>query len=216
MSRPFYKMENSDTHIPWGKLAWWNVLFSSLYFFRSVSLDIWLASRKTDVDFGELKFGETNLKAVRQILKHIPMNSESTVYELGCGRGRAAFLFHFLTGAKVVAIDVVGPFIVTGRRLARWMGCDQHVLFCYENFLNSDIEKANVIYACALCLGQETREALSERIARCRSGTYLISVGWAPKHRWLKPLESFSCRFSWGTATIYLNVIDHQLAAEPE
>ena len=57
-----------DIQIPWGKLTWWNTLFTGLYFFRSVSLDIWLASRKAEVEFGELKFGETNLRTVRKIL----------------------------------------------------------------------------------------------------------------------------------------------------
>lgn len=194
--------------IPWGRLTWWNTLFGALYFFRSVSLDIWLASRKTEVEFGELKFGETNLKAVRRILTRIPMTSQSTVFELGCGRGRAAFLFHFLTGAKIVAIDLVGPFIVTGRRLARWMGCENHILFCYENFLNSDLSDADIIYACALCLGQQTRQSLAEKLSGCKPGTYLVTVGWNLKRDWLTPIDSFSCNFSWGKATIYIGQLN--------
>jgi SAM-dependent methyltransferase len=196
--------KDSEIEIPWAKLAWWNTLFGALYFFRSVSFDIWIASRKTDVAFGELKFGETNLKAVTEILKRVPMNSESTVYELGCGRGRAAFLFHFLTQAKVVAIDVVGPFIVTGRRLAKWMGCEQHVLFCYENFLTTDLGDADIVYACALCLSQETRDALAEKLYDLKEGAYLVTVGWNPEKDWLEPLDNFSARFSWGTAGLYI------------
>lgn len=204
-------MSDKELNIPWARLTTWNALFGALYFFRSVSLDIWRASKKTDVAFGELKFGETNLKAVKKILQRVPMTSESTVYELGCGRGRAAFLFHFLTGAKVIALDVVGPFIVTGRRLARWMKCEQHVLFCYENFLNTDLREADILYACALCLSQETRESLAERIRACRQDTYLISVGWNPKRPWLRALDQFESHFSWGTATLYISQVDHEL-----
>lgn len=193
-----------ELRIPWARLTWWNILFNSLYLLRSVSLDIWLASRKTDVEFGELKFGETNLKAVREILKRVPMTSSSTVFELGCGRGRAAFLFHFLTGAKIVALDVVGPFIVTGRRLARWMGCEQNVLFCYENFLNTDLSEADIVYACALCLGEQTRGMLLERLILLAEGTHLVTVGWNPKSDFLEPIDQFDCGFSWGSATIYI------------
>lgn len=193
-----------DIEIPWARITWWNILFNSLYFFRSVSLDIWLASRKTDVQFGELKFGETNLSAVKTVLAQIPMTSASTVYELGCGRGRAAFLFHFLTGARIVAIDVVGPFIVTGRRLATWMGCDQQILFCYENFLDTDISEADVVYACALCLGEETRSKLLERFILLSKGAHIVTVGWNPQADFLSEVGQFDCRFSWGTATIYI------------
>jgi SAM-dependent methyltransferase len=186
-------------------LTWWNTLFQALYFFRFVSFDVWLASRKADVEFGELKFGETNLKAVREILRRVPIHADSTVFELGCGRGRAAFLFHFLTGARVVGIDLVGPFIVTGRRLARWMGCEGHVQFVYENFLQTDLTDADVIYACALCLGKETKAHLAEKIEACKEGMYLVSVGWNPRREWLEPLDQFNARFSWGSANIYIS-----------
>ena len=203
-------MQKNELKIPWAKLTYWNILFESLYFFRSVSLDVWIASKKTDVEFGELKFGETNLRSIKEILKRVPINSDTTVFELGCGRGRAAFLLHFLTGAKIVALDLVGPFIVTGRRLARWIGVDQHVLFGYENFLHSDLSEADVLYACALCLGQNTREKLLERIAQCSEGTYLISVGWDPQESWLQALDEFQSKFSWGTATLYIKRVNHR------
>lgn len=190
--------------LPWGKLAVWNSLFFGLYFFRSVSLDIWLASRKTDVEFSELKFGETTLTSIRKILQRVPLGPDSTLYDLGCGRGRAAFLFHFLTGAKVVAVDLVGPFIMTGRRLAQWTGCEKQVLFCYENFLSTDFSDANVVYACALCFSEETRKNLADRFEGCRPGTHIVTVGWNPKAEGLEPLEEFRTAFSWGSAKVYI------------
>jgi len=72
---------------------------------------------------------------------------------------------------------------------------------------NSDIEKADIVYACALCLSQETREALASRLQGCRDGTYLVSVGWNPNKPWLHSLESFSTSFSWGEAPVYLKQI---------
>ena len=209
-------MQKNELKIPWAKLTYWNILFESRYFFRSVSLDVWIASKKTDVEFGELKFGETNLRTIREILKRVPINSDTTVFELGCGRGRAAFMLHFLTGAKIVALDLVGPFIVTGRRLARWMGVEQHILFGYENFLHSDLREADVLYACALCLGQQTREQLVERIAQCSEGTYLISVGWNPQESWLQAIDEFSSKCSWGTATLYIKRVSRQNGESPK
>lgn len=200
-------MPGKEISIPWAKLAWWNTLFGALYFFRSVSLDIWLASKKTEVEFSELKFGETNLKTVTRLLSMVDVSADSTIYELGCGRGRAAFLFHFLSGARVIAVDVVGPFIVTGRRLARWMGCDQQVLFCYENLLHTPLDDADLVYACALCFSDSTRDALAEKLAGCRPGTQVITVGWNPQSDLLEPIADFRASFSWGSANIYLKKV---------
>lgn len=200
-------MADREISIPWAKLAWWNTLFGALYFFRSVSLDIWMASKKTEVEFSELKFGETNLKTVKRLLKLVDVSADSTIYELGCGRGRAAFLFHFLSGAKVIAVDVVGPFIVTGRRLARWMGCDQQVLFCYENLLHTTLDDADLVYACALCFSDSTREALGEKLSGCRPGTHVITVGWNPQNDALQPISDFRASFSWGSANIYVKKV---------
>ena len=179
-------------------------MFSALYLFRSVSLDIWLASRNAEVEFGELKFGETTLKTVREILKRVPLKADDTVFELGCGRGRAAFLLHFLTGASVVGVDLVSSFISTGRRLARWMNCEGHVQFVYENFLQTDLRSADAVYVCALCLNKEPRAQLAEKVRQCEPGTTLITVGWDPRRDWLEPVDWFSAGFSWGSANVYL------------
>lgn len=170
-----------------------------------------MASRKTEVEFGELKFGETTLKTVQKILKHIPLSADSTVFDLGCGRGRAAFLLHFLSGCKVVAVDLVGPFIQTSRRLSRWLGCETEVQFLYENFLTTDLAEADMIYCCALCLGPDTRQSLAERLQECRDGTHLVTVGWDPRREWLQPVDSFESSFSWGTAQVYIKRIDHAI-----
>lgn len=199
-----HRTELPQPRVPWGKLLWWNTLFAGLYLFRSVSLDIWLASRNVEAEFSELKFGETNLSTIRKILQTVPMSPDSTVYDLGCGRGRAAFLFHFLSGAKIVAVDLVGPFIVTARRLAKWMGCSEQVLFCYENFLQNELQDADVVYACALCFSDSTREALLTKFAQCKPGCYIVTVGWNPSPEFLQPLKEFRSGFSWGSAKVYI------------
>ena len=179
-----------------------------------------LASRNAEVEFGELKFGETTLKTVREILRRVPLKADDTVFELGCGRGRAAFLIHFLTGARVVGVDLVGSFITTGRRLARWTGCESHVQFVYENFLQTDISSADAVYACALCLNKETRAQLAQKVRECRPGTPLITVGWDPRRDWLEPVDSFSAGFSWGSANVYLYKIrpceSTSISSEPQ
>lgn len=178
-----------------------------------VSLEIWKASRATSAIFEEMKFGETPLSTVRRMLGYLPpLERTSLLYDLGCGRGRAAFLFHFLSGTRVLALDVVPSFIATGRGLARFCGCDESVLFYCEDFRQSDLEDADVIYACALCFGSETRRVLLAKMLENRPGCHLITVGWRPVHPRLQPVAHFSAPFSWGAAWVTINRLKPVLA----
>ena len=189
--------------VPWRKVLKWDFLFQATYLFRLVSLEIWRASKATEAVFEEMKFGETPLSTVRRILEYLPaLERDSLIYDLGCGRGRAAFLFHFLSGAKVLALDVVPSFINTGRTLARLSGCDESVLFYYEDFRLADLEDADVIYACALCFGPETRQRLLAKVVENRPGSHLVTVGWRPEHPLLLPVAHFSASFSWGPSQV--------------
>lgn len=190
----------------WRKILKWETLFLSVYFFRFVSLEIWRASKQTDAVFEEMKFGETPRATVRRILDHLPpLGSESLVYDLGCGRGRAAFLIHFLSGARVLALDVVPTFVETGRSLARWCGCQESVLFYLEDFRQCELEDADLIYACALCFGPETRETLLAKILENKPGSHLVTVGWRPQHPRLQEVAHFSAAFSWGPCWVSIN-----------
>ena len=174
-----------------------------------VSLDIWRARKVTTAVFTELKFGETSLSTVRTILGHLPpLDKSSLIYDLGCGRGRAAFLFHFLTGATVLALDAVPSFINTGRRLAQLNGCDASVLFYCQDFRYIDFEEADLFYACALCFGPETRQTLLARMLDGKPGSHLITVGWKPEHPRLAPVAHFSAAFSWGPAWVTVNRLE--------
>lgn len=167
-----------------------------------VSLDIWRARESTTAVFEELKFGETPLATVRRILEYVTLDESSLIYDLGCGRGRAAFLFHFLTGATVLALDAVPSFINTGRALARLNRCDDHLHFYCEDFRLTNFEDADLFYACALCFGPETREALLSKLLEGKPGCHLVTVGWRPSHPDLKEIAHFSARFSWGPAWV--------------
>lgn len=197
---------SSPPPVPWARLFRWEALFVATYLLRFVSLEIWRASRHSSAVFEEMKFGETPVGTVRQILRHLPpLGPDSSVIDLGCGRGRAAFLFHFLSGARVLAVDAVPSFVSTGRKLAQWSGCADKVLFYCEDFRESDLEDVDLVFACALCFGPDTRQRLLEKIVEGAPGSHLVSVGWRPRHPRLEETAHFSASFSWGKAPVTVN-----------
>ncbi len=189
--------------IPWKKVFHLNLLFSYHYLLRSVSWEIWRASRSTTAYFDELKFGETPVRTVQRILRELPsVGRESVVADLGCGRGRAAFYFHLLSDAKVVGYDVVSSYIGTARVMAQKTDCSEAVLFYAEDFRSLRLEEFDVIYVCALCFGAETRQILLERFLEATSGVHIVTAGWQPQHDRLESVAHFRAAFSWGHTSV--------------
>ncbi len=193
----------------WRQVAAWEALFHANYFFRSVSLEIWRWSKTTDAQFEELRFGETPRSAIKKILRYLPdVGPESTIYELGCGRGRAAFWFHFLSGAKVIGVDVIGSFIKTAQWLSGAVGCGNRVTFLRQDLRTmSWTENPDVIYACALCMSSETREILLSKVLETQPGTHLVTIGWKPTHERLDLVANLETGFSWGRCGIQISKI---------
>lgn len=191
--------DSTSFPIPWKKVFHLNLLLSYHYLLRSVSWEIWRASRSTSAYFDELKFGETPVRTVQRILRALPsVGPESVIADLGCGRGRAAFLFHLLSEAKVVGYDVVSSYVGTARAIAQKTGCSEGVLFYAEDFRSLRLEEFDVIYVCALCFGAETRQILLERFLEATPGVHIVTVGWQPRHDRLEPIAHFRAAFSWG------------------
>lgn len=198
---------SDEVKVPWGPVTRWNLVFHLNYLVRFVSFDIWISSRQCGAPFEELKFGETPLPVIKKILEKVEVGPDTVIYDLGCGRGRAAFLFHYLTGAKVVGMDLIGSFILTGRRIARWVGIESKVLFCYGDIREASLGDADLVYICAACMGRETRQVLADNVARCKPGTKLVTVGWKPNHPSLRSCDEFEASLSWGRAGVYLSEV---------
>lgn len=189
--------------IPYRRVIQLDLLLGAHYLLRSVSWEIWRASRSLSTSFVELKFGETPVRTVGKILAALPpFDSEDTIADLGCGRGRAAFYFHLLSGAKAVGYDVVGSYIQTARTVARQMGCADGVRFYDKDLRDVDLRDYSLIYACALCFGEETRQTLLKALLQATPGAWIVTVGWRPQHERLEQKAQFCAPFSWGKAGI--------------
>ncbi len=207
----------TEPRTPWSRLLWWNTLFHGCYLLRSISLDIWRSRNVSDVPFEELKFGETPLGVVREVLKLRPVGAGERLLDLGCGRGRAAFLFHFLTDAEVTGVDLVAPFISTARRLANWTKCDHRVFFEVADMRVMDLRNFDLIYACAACMGESNRKLMAAKIAQeAKTGASLITVGWRPRYEGLQLENQFRGSFSWGKATVYLSRVSTEPPLETQ
>ncbi len=179
------------------------------YMFKSpykVSRDF-LKSKKEDNIYA---YGETPLTTLEAICKECKVAQGDTIFELGCGRGRTCFWLNQWLGCKVVGIEFVPEFVEIADIIKKSCDLENIELRC-EDFTESSLEGASVVYLFGTCLKDEDIEKLSANIARLPSGTKVISVSYPlteyePSNS-LKIVRRFPGRFAWGEADVYYQII---------
>ncbi|CUI16390.1 conserved hypothetical protein [Candidatus Protochlamydia naegleriophila] len=154
-------------------------------------------------------YGETPLTALDVIAKQCRLSISDTVFELGCGRGRTCFWLNHFLGCQVVGVDYVPAFIEKANRVKAKFHV-QGVDFRLENFLETDLSDATVIYLYGTCYPATFIKQLIKRLESLPRGTKVITVSYALAD--FQPAVSFevskrfAVRFTWGVADAYLQI----------
>lgn len=154
-------------------------------------------------------YGETPLTALDYIAKQCHLSMNDTVFELGCGRGRTCFWLNHFIGCEVIGVDYVPAFIERANRVKTTCHV-QGVDFRLENFLETDLSDATVIYLYGTCYPATFIKQLIKRLEILPRGTKVITVSYALAD--FQPATSFevnkhfSVSFTWGMADVYWQV----------
>ncbi|MFZ0566330.1 MAG: class I SAM-dependent methyltransferase [Chlamydiales bacterium] len=190
------------------RFLWSDLLLASRYLLSNphqVSRDYLTQKGELDV----YKYGETPLTTLDQIARECSVLSKDVVYELGCGSGRTAFWLHSFVRCSVVAVDFLPLFIQRGRWVNKWSHHGE-IEFRNENFLETDLKEATVIYLYGLCLEDKIIEQLIRRFEMLKAGTKIITVSYPledfSRPGFFKVTKQFLATFPWGKAIVYLNV----------
>ncbi|KAF3363091.1 hypothetical protein PHSC3_000276 [Chlamydiales bacterium STE3] len=155
-------------------------------------------------------YGETPLTTLNAIVKECRLKPQQTVYELGCGRGRACLWLNCFYNCKVVGIDHVPEFTLRAERIVQKLQLS-NISFINEDMLRVDFKDADVVYLYGTCLDDTFIEKLVEKFAKLPSGTKIITVSYPLtdydyKDRF-EVMKRFPAKFTWGTADIYLQIV---------
>lgn len=153
-------------------------------------------------------YGETPLPTLDKIVKIADLSSHDTIYELGCGRGRAAFWLALILKAKVVAIDYVPDYIAIAKKISDRLHLNNPTFLC-KDFLNIDLSSATALYLNGTCLSEEQILKLVAKLKSLKQGTKLITTSFSMRDygglEW-KLEKELELPFSWGTAAVYFQV----------
>ena len=158
-------------------------------------------------DEDELLYGETPLTALETIMNVAGVTSEDHVVELGAGSGYTSLWLGCVLGCQVTAIERVPVFCWRLQRTANrfHLGVDVRC----ENFLDTDLSEATVIYLYGSALSEETIIQLGIKFSQLEIGTKVITVSYA-----LTELCEYSCfrvtsrltvSFDWGDADVFIH-----------
>lgn len=147
-------------------------------------------------------YGETPLTTLDRVARQCRILSKDTVYELGCGSGRAVFWLTETVGCKAVGIEHVPAFIRKAKRVKKWTS-SLLAEFKEGDVLQSSLKEATVVYFYGSEAMLKHVEPCLNRLAK---GTKLITVSYLLESANFKLTHSFKASFPWGIATIFLSI----------
>jgi len=139
-------------------------------------------------------YGETPLLVMQQIADRFGITSADTVYDLGCGRGRAAFFLSWYTGCRVYGIDWTPQFIANATALARAFNV-RDVEFSCGNFLEADLSRATFVFIYGTLIDETA--LLKKLPPHAKIASVSAPLGG------LSPSNAISTRFPWGKTEVY-------------
>ncbi len=148
------------------------------------------------------QYGETPLETVIKVCKAANVTKEDHLFELGCGRGLTAFFIRNFFDCKVTAIEQIPLFIKKARQINKLLALG--IEFRCEDFCESDLSEASLIYLYGTCLPDETIGKICKKI---RPNQRVISISYPlsdydSEFRILKTIE---VEYPWGQTEAYIN-----------
>ncbi|UYM14551.1 SAM-dependent methyltransferase [Endozoicomonas euniceicola] len=160
------------------------------------------------IDAGDVySYGETPLTSLAEIADRTGIHASDHVFELGAGSGFTSLWLRLVKGCKITAVEWVPGFVYRLKWVVRVLKLSGVEVRC-EDYLQTALENATVIYLFASNLDDLTINKLAERLAALPSGTRIASVSY-PLQPYLKQpafdlVERFEVCFPWGRADVYV------------
>lgn len=158
--------------------------------------------KESKLDKEELTYGETPYFTVYNILKESKIKKGMTVYDLGSGLGRFAFLARLIVDVKVIGVDIIPSFIEFTNKLVDKYKLN-NIEFIKANLFESDISQADIIYIAGTCFNDISKKMLEEKIKTVKKGAKVVTLSYSLKNPCLKIKKVKKMWFSWGWATVY-------------
>ena len=122
----------------------------------------------------DVPFHKTNQRILAKLLDRLNLNSQSLIYELGCGEGSVAIKFVKKFNCQVFAIDKNLTLILVAKIRAWLAGTSHQITFKRADLFKIDVSRADLVYIYML---PEINKILAKKFS-AEMKTKAILISW--------------------------------------
>ncbi|MDR2539690.1 MAG: class I SAM-dependent methyltransferase [Chlamydiales bacterium] len=148
-------------------------------------------------------YGEIPLTSLLLIAKECEIAPHDHLFELGCGRGRAAFFLRSISLCSVTAVDFVPFFVLNAQKIVEALHIERITFIC-DDMQHIDLSQATCIYLYGTCLSDDVIKQLCISLPK---KVKIITLSYPLKdyHKEFNIIKQFIISVPWGKAEVFLN-----------
>lgn len=184
---------------------WWKMTVLNMFQYLGVSSYGLIRKEKErlgGLDERNFLFGETGALTTKLILQEIDPPPLATVCDLGSGRGTFLFTSSFLYGTRGLGVEIIPQYIEKAKKIRKALRVGD-IIFLNENYLNTDLSSADIIYMTATTLEDSVMEAMNEKFRALEPGTVIITVHRPLQGQEFEKTGEKLFPFTWGTDSVF-------------
>lgn len=148
-------------------------------------------------------YGEIPLTSLFLIAKECEIAPYDHLFELGCGRGRAAFFLRSVLLCSVTAIDFIPFFVLNAQKIVEAFNIERLTFIC-DDIQYIDLNQATCVYLYGTCLSDDVIKQLCISLPK---KVKIITLSYSLKdyHKEFKIIKQFTVPVPWGKVEVFLN-----------
>jgi len=128
-------------------------------------------------------YGEITYVGMKELSQRLNLTYKDVFYDLGCGMGKLV-TYMYLTNPikKSVGIEMIGQryrvaeLALQQLQFDKLLNPQREIKFIHNNIRNEDFSDATVIYMSSLCFPTDLMAELSQKFAKLKLGSRIISL----------------------------------------
>jgi SAM-dependent methyltransferase len=151
-------------------------------------------------------YGELMPAAAARLLAHLRLERTDAFYDLGSGVGKLVLHAAMVSRAKCVGVELVAPrwaMATAALDEAKELGVirAREVRFFNEDFSETDLSDATVVYTCSTAFPIRFMHRLCHRLAALRRGLVFVTLQDLDPNPWFQPEQVLFLDVSWKRRT---------------
>ncbi len=149
-------------------------------------------------------YGEILPSSTTKLLDYLNLNEDDVFFDLGSGTGKVVIQAAMTTKLRrCVGVELVKNRYIASAAVLQVVQSEdrlktQDVQFLCEDFMETDLAEATIIYSCSTAFSQGLLQKLARRMADLPSNTLFVTLQDLDETPWFLLEEVLSLDMSWG------------------